>query len=133
MTEAVDRSSKSRRRFLQGVVGGVAAGALAGDAIAQTSKGTENVPPNIPEWTKTPGDPAGSQPYGTPSEYEKNVVRHVPKNAPQYISAASRTPLQDLDRIITPNGLFYERHHGGIPILTRRSIDWFCMGSSTSR
>jgi sulfane dehydrogenase subunit SoxC len=64
---------------------------------------------------KTPGDPAGSQPYGTPSEYEKNVVRHLPKNAPQYISAASRTPLQDLDGIITPNGLFYERHHGGIP------------------
>jgi len=115
MTEAVDRSSKSRRRFLQGVAGGVAAGALAGDAIAQTSKGTENVPPNIPEWMKTPGDPAGSQSYGTPSEYEKNVVRHVPKNAPQYISAASRTPLQDLDGIITPNGLFYERHHGGIP------------------
>jgi sulfane dehydrogenase subunit SoxC len=115
MTEAIDRSSKSRRRFLQGVASGVAAGALAGQAAAETAANAENLPPNIPEWMKTPGDPAGSQPYGTPSEYEKNVVRHVPKNAPQYISAASRTPLQDLDGIITPNGLFYERHHGGIP------------------
>ncbi|MBV9251889.1 MAG: sulfite dehydrogenase [Acetobacteraceae bacterium] len=115
MTEAVDRSAKSRRRFLQGVASGVAAGALAGQAAAETAVNAENLPPNVPEWMKTPGDPAGSQPYGTPSEYEKNVVRHVPKNAPQYLSAASRTPLQDLDGIITPNGLFYERHHGGIP------------------
>jgi sulfane dehydrogenase subunit SoxC len=115
MTEAVDRTSKSRRRFLQSVASGAAAGALVGQAAAETAGNAENVPPNIPEWMKAPGDPAGSQPYGTPSEYEKNVVRHVPKNAPQYISAASRTPLQDLDGIITPNGLFYERHHGGIP------------------
>jgi sulfane dehydrogenase subunit SoxC len=115
MTEAVDRTSKSRRRFLQGVASGAAAGALAGQAAAETASNAENVPPNIPEWMKAPGDPAGSQPYGMPSTYEKDVVRHVPKNAAQYISAASRTPLQDLDGIITPNGLFYERHHGGIP------------------
>ena len=117
MKQESDRpSAASRRRFLQGaVVGGVAASALSRDAIAETAKAADNLPPNVPEWMKTPGDPAGSQPYGTPSEYEKNVVRHVPKNAPQYLSAASRTPLQDLDGIITPNGLFYERHHGGIP------------------
>ncbi len=66
---------------------------------------------------KTPGDPVGSQLYGTPSPFEKDVVRNVPKNGAQYISAASRTPLQDLDGIITPNGLFYERHHGGIPAI----------------
>ena len=35
----------------------------------------------------------------------------------QYISASSRTPLQELDGIITPNGLFYERHHGGVPTI----------------
>jgi sulfane dehydrogenase subunit SoxC len=117
MKQESDRpSAASRRQFLQGaVVGGVAASALSSEAIAETAKRAENLPPDIPEWMKTPGDPAGSQPYGTPSEYEKNVVRHVPQNAPQYISAASRTPLQDLDGIITPNGLFYERHHGGIP------------------
>ncbi|MBV9393860.1 MAG: sulfite dehydrogenase [Methylobacteriaceae bacterium] len=117
MKQESDRpSAASRRRFLQGaVVGGVAASALSRDAIAETAKAADNLPPNVPEWMKTPGDPAGSQPYGTPSEYEKNVVRHVPKNAPQYLSAASRTPLQDLDGIITPNGLFYERHHGGVP------------------
>jgi sulfane dehydrogenase subunit SoxC len=93
----------------------MAAGALASEATAEAAKNTENLPPNVPEWMKTPGDPVGSQLYGTPSAYEKNVVRNIPKNAAQYVSAASRTPLQDLDGIITPNGLFYERHHGGIP------------------
>jgi sulfane dehydrogenase subunit SoxC len=66
---------------------------------------------------KAPGDLVGSQLYGAPSSFEKGVVRNVPKNAAQYLSAASRTPLQDLDGIITPNGLFYERHHGGIPAI----------------
>jgi sulfane dehydrogenase subunit SoxC len=106
----------SRRRFLRGAVaGGIAAGSLGGEARAETGKGADNLPPNVPEWMKTPGDPIGSQLYGMPSEHEKNVVRNIPKNAAQLISAASRSPLQDLDGIITPNGLFYERHHGGIP------------------
>jgi sulfane dehydrogenase subunit SoxC len=116
MTRSGDNSSStSRRRFLGAIAGGVAAGGLASQTMAEAAKGTENLPPDVPEWMKAPGDPAGSQPYGTPSTYERNVVRYVPKNAAQYISAASRTPLQDLDGIITPNGLFYERHHGGIP------------------
>jgi sulfane dehydrogenase subunit SoxC len=97
-------------------MGGAVAGGLAGrEALADAP--SENTPPNVPEWMKAPGDPVGSQLYGTPSPFEKDVVRNVPKNAAQYISAASRTPLQDLDGIITPNGLFYERHHGGIPAI----------------
>ncbi|MEO8714592.1 MAG: sulfite dehydrogenase, partial [Acetobacteraceae bacterium] len=74
-----------------------------------------NIPPKIPEWMKAPGAPVGSELYGTPSPFESKVVRNVPKDQAQYFSSASRTPLQDLDGIITPNGLFYERHHGGIP------------------
>ncbi len=110
----------SRRHFLRKgglAVGGIAAGALTSGAAsaADDAAGSQNLPPNVPEWMKTPGDPVGGQLYGTPSTFEKNVIRNVPKNAPQYISASSRTPLQDLDGIITPNGLFYERHHGGVP------------------
>jgi sulfane dehydrogenase subunit SoxC len=110
----------SRRHFLRKgglAVGGIAAGALTSGAAsaAGDAAGSQNLPPNVPEWMKTPGDPVGGQLYGTPSTFEKNVIRNVPKNAPQYISASSRTPLQDLDGIITPNGLFYERHHGGVP------------------
>jgi sulfane dehydrogenase subunit SoxC len=109
----------SRRQFLRGgaVIGGAAlAGGIAGPASAAAAE-TSNLPPNIPEWMKVPGDPMGSQLYGTPSPFEKGVVKNIPQNLPQYLSASGRTPLQDLDGIITPNGLFYERHHAGVPTI----------------
>jgi sulfane dehydrogenase subunit SoxC len=115
-----DLAVPSRRRFLResgALMGGAVLGGLASsEALAETSA-AGNVPPNIPEWMKTPGDAMGSQLYGAPSPFEKNVVKNIPKNLPQYTSASGRTPLQDLDGIITPNGLFYERHHGGVPAI----------------
>jgi sulfane dehydrogenase subunit SoxC len=99
------------------VIGGaVLASGIAGSASAIDSN-SKNLPPNLPEWMKVPGDPMGSQLYGTPSPFEKNVVKNIPKDLPQYLSASGRTPLQDLDGIITPNGLFYERHHAGVPTI----------------
>ncbi|MDH2384833.1 sulfite dehydrogenase [Bradyrhizobium sp. CER78] len=90
------------------------AGVAGSPALAEQEN---NLPPNVPEWMKAPGDPMGSQPYGTPSVHEKGVVKNISKTLPQYISASGRTPLQELDGIITPNGLFYERHHGGVPTI----------------
>ena len=58
------------------------------------------------------GDPMGSQLYGTPSPFEKSAIKNIPKDLPQYLSASGRTPLQELDGIITPNELFYERQIG---------------------
>jgi sulfane dehydrogenase subunit SoxC len=110
-------AAPSRRRILReggALIGGaVLAGGLAGEAAADAS----NLPPNAPEWMKTPGDPMGSQLYGTPSPFEKGVVKNISKNLKQYLSASGRAPLGDLDGIITPNGLFYERHHGGVPTI----------------
>ena len=125
MTEPTDVGNDpgvtSRRRFLReggALVGGaVLAGGLAGSKTQAAGENADNLPPNIPEWMKTPGDPMGSQPYGTPSPFEKDVVKNIPKDLPQYLSASGRTPLQDLDGIITPNGLFYERHHAGVPTI----------------
>ena len=120
MTDSVDDSATtSRRRFLRkgAVIGGAA---LASGIIGSTGavdSNSDNLPPNLPEWMKVPGDPMGSQLYGTPSPFEKNVVKNISKNLPQYLSASGRTPLQDLDGIITPNGLFYERHHAGVPTI----------------
>ncbi|UGY02368.1 sulfite dehydrogenase [Bradyrhizobium quebecense] len=108
----------SRRRFLQAgaALAGGSAIAGVGGSTALAEQGN-NFPPNVPEWMKAPGDPMGSQPYGTPSVHEKGVVKNISKTLPQYISASGRTPLQELDGIITPNGLFYERHHGGVPTI----------------
>jgi len=123
MTEPIkiDQAATSRRRFLReggALLGGtvIASGLAGGEALA-ASESSDNLPPNVPEWMKTPGDPMGSQPYGTPSRFEKDVIKNIPKDLPQYLSASGRTPLQDLDGIITPNGLFYERHHGGVPTI----------------
>jgi sulfane dehydrogenase subunit SoxC len=115
-TEKNGIAAASRRHFLRAgaVVGGAA---LAGGIGGGRAAGADNLPPNTPEWMKVPGDPMGSQPYGTPSPFEKNVVKNISKDLPQYLSASGRTPLQDLDGIITPNGLFYERHHAGVPTI----------------
>ncbi|MGY3614616.1 sulfite dehydrogenase [Bradyrhizobium sp. USDA 10063] len=111
---------RSRRHFLQAgaaVAGGAALGATPAALADAATADTSNLPPNIPEWMKAPGAPMGDQPYGTPSMYEKGVVKNVSKTLQQYLSASGRTPLQELDGIITPNGLFYERHHGGVPTI----------------
>ena len=108
----------SRRHFLQAGAALASGSAMAGFAGTNAlAVSDSNLPPSVPEWMKAPGDPTGSQPYGAPSVHEQGVVRNISKTLPQYVSAASRTPLQELDGIITPNGLFYERHHGGVPTI----------------
>jgi sulfane dehydrogenase subunit SoxC len=117
-----------RRRFLQkGAMLGLAGAASVGNAawgqqqpaspgISPTvGDATSNLPPGVPEWSKKPGAPAGGKPYGVPSSYEKSVIRDLRPTDKQYFSSSTRTPLGELDGIITPNGLFYERHHGGVP------------------
>jgi sulfane dehydrogenase subunit SoxC len=117
-----DRKSGSTRRSRRDVLwrgsqlaGAAVAGAVLPETVHAAGDADKNLPPNVPEWMQSPGADVGSQPYGTPSPFEKSVIRNIPKNLKQYTSASVRTPLQDLDGIITPNGLFYERHHGGIP------------------
>jgi len=111
--------AKSRRAFMRasGALVGSGALALSAKAASQSAAEATASPPAIPESMKAPGAPVGDKLYGVPSKYEDHVVRNVPKNAKQYISSASRTPLVDLDGIITPSGLFYERHHGGVPVI----------------
>ena len=108
MSKKIDTSEKpsrtTRRRFLKS--GSAAAGGVILGTGASAAAETENLPPNVPDWMKAPGDPMGSQPYGAPSPFEKGVVKNISKNLKQYISASGRTPLQELDGIITPNGLF---------------------------
>jgi sulfane dehydrogenase subunit SoxC len=110
-----------RRRFLQsgGALLGLAAatGASAAVAKATGAKSTADALPAIPDSMKALGTPIGTQPYGTPSPFESGVVRNVPAKQAQYWSSTSRSPLAELDGIITPSGLFYERHHAGVPTI----------------
>lgn len=111
-----EKAETTRRGFLKTgatVVGGGVA-AISGVSAAAAQEGA-NLPPNVPEWMTHPGADTGTHPYGLPSPFEKDVVRKILDEPKQYSSASSRTPLEKLNGIITPNGLHYERHHGGIP------------------
>lgn len=106
----------SRRRFLKtSAIGSLTlvAGAGVGEAMAA---GDDNLPPNVPEWMKTLGPGVTANPYGNPSPYEKNTIRrNVPWLTATEESSINFTPLHELDGIITPSGLCFERHHGGVP------------------
>jgi sulfane dehydrogenase subunit SoxC len=110
----------SRRRFLQGALaGGVLASGGASSALAQKRVAPEggnpkNLPPNVPGWSQVLGDGVAAHPYGKPSKFEKHVIRRdVEWLTASRESSVNFTPLHELDGIITPNGLCFERHHAG--------------------
>lgn len=114
-------ANSSRRSLLSTAVAGGSALLITGlPKQAQAAS-----PLTIPPWTKTLGEPVLERPYGLPSPFEKNVIRRetlaadMPGgyNFPTRHSYWSTTPLQDLRGTITPNGLFFERHHAGVPIV----------------
>ena len=75
-----------------------------------------NLPPNVAEWSKTLGAPILASAYGVPSKFESNVRRREsPGLTRTPHSSVAFTPLQSLFGIITPSGLHFERHHGGVP------------------
>lgn len=74
MTEPIDRTKATRRRFLAGAAGLAAAGASVRAALADNAK---NLPPNVPDWTRQFGAGVGDKPYGVPSKYEKDVIRRT--------------------------------------------------------
>ncbi|QHD00738.1 MULTISPECIES: sulfite dehydrogenase [Pseudomonas] len=71
-------------------------------------------PLEVPTWTKSLGGPTAVA-YGKPSKFETGAVRSLYPGLKEPMSAYSTSPLQELDGIITPNGLFYERNHAGVP------------------
>lgn len=64
-------------------------------------------------WMKTPGAPFTN--YGTPSPYEREVVRWIAATEAAPSNGVSWSPLHELDGIVTPSGLHFERHHNGVP------------------
>jgi sulfane dehydrogenase subunit SoxC len=108
-------ASPRRRRFIaRGAMASLAA--ASGAAVAEAKTGTHNLPPNVPQWMREPGAGFLNPPYGLPSPFENTVVRKLP-DQPAAFPTATRTPLQSLFGTHTPNGLFFERHHAGVPAI----------------
>ncbi len=114
MTSHRDDPAPSRRRFLGGAALAGAGLVTAGSARAEAGK-PDPLITDVQDWNRYLGEGVDKHPYGVPSRYEKNVIRRdVPWLTASPESSANFTPLHDLDGIITPSGLCFERHHGGI-------------------
>jgi len=122
VTDSEGMTVNDRRDFLRkgiAAVGGMAAATVAGGANAADAMiNSTNLPPNEPSWGRMLGHGVIEYPYGQPSKYESHVVRRtVPWLTAESISSISMTPLHELKGIITPNGLVFERYHGGVPTI----------------
>lgn len=106
-----DTTKPNRRTFLRGA-------AITGAAAATGTMAHAAPDPAITEkkaWNQMLGDGVDARPYGMPSPYEADVVRRdVPWLTADPVSSVNFTPLHELDGVITPNGLCFERHHAGI-------------------
>jgi sulfane dehydrogenase subunit SoxC len=107
----------SRRRFLTAAAAAGASAALAGRASAQAGAPDKPDPliTEVQDWNRMLGPGVEAAPYGKPSRFEAHVVRrNVPWLTADTASSVNFTPLHELDGIVTPNGLCFERHHSGV-------------------
>ncbi len=105
-----------RRQMLRA---SVAAGGLLMAGAAKAASPPIDAPPADDPWSKVLGPGVDDRPYGKPSRYEADAIRrYVPWLAQSTQADASFTPLQDQPGVITANGFFFERYHGG-----RTSVD----------
>ncbi|MEL6767537.1 MAG: sulfite dehydrogenase [Pseudomonadota bacterium] len=103
----------ARRAFLRGGIAAGGAALAAGAARAEGDPAILDI--NETPWTQFMGEGVDARPYGSPSPHEAHVVRrNVAWLTADPVSSVNFTPLHELDGYITPNGLCFERHHGGI-------------------
>ena len=110
MTGIIDKTA-TRRQFLRASV--AAGGSLAAAGSAQALTGEAAILEKQP-WRQDLGDAVDEAPYGMPSDFEAHVKRrNVEWLTADTVSSINFTPLHDLEGIITPNGVCFERHHAG--------------------
>ncbi len=119
----------SRRNFFKKTatysMGALAAASVVAPVTVDASEHIKANPeddPNIMEekpWSLQFGDDVRTNLYGQPSPYEHKVTRRTTPilSSGNYRASIAVTPIQDLSGIITPNGLFFNRHHGGTPTI----------------
>jgi len=92
--------------------------ALAGTSLlaseAASGKGDPAIM-NHTKWGQTWGDPVSVNLYGMPSPYEHNNIRRNTSllSSGNFRASIAVTPIHESEGIITPNGLFFSRSHGG--------------------
>ncbi len=110
-----EQDKTSRRGFLAAAAAGSVLAASGAHAQGAGARAADKAITELPDWSKYLGDGVADRPYGKPSKFEAHVVRRdVEWLTASRQSSVNFTPLHELDGIITPSGLCFERHHGGI-------------------
>ena len=123
----------NRRDWLKG---GLKAGGALGVSLALPGVATASDPDplitEIQDWNRYLGDGVDARPYGSPSQFESDVVRRdVSWLTADSKSSINFTPLHELDGIITPSGVCFERHHGGIAEIDKAAEIYFGFRAKT--
>ncbi len=113
-SEIVSNEPKLDRRDFFRKTAVFGASALAGTSIFASEDDPAIM--HHPKWGQKWGDPVTKNLYGMPSKYEHNVTRRYTKllASGNFRASIAVSPIQDLKGIITPNGLFFSRSHGGV-------------------
>ncbi|HHD79127.1 MAG TPA: sulfite dehydrogenase [Epsilonproteobacteria bacterium] len=121
VSENVDATAtqSSRRDFFKKTAAYSVSALAAASVMAPVKVKAEDDPAIIEEqpWATKWGEPVTYNLYGQPSPYESNVTRRTTEllSSGNMRASIAVTPIQDLNGIIVPNGLFFNRHHGGTP------------------
>ena len=105
-------SQTSRRDFFRKAAA-VTATAVAGSSLL--AKDDPLIMHHV-KWGQKLGDPVTENRYGMPSKYEHNVLRRNTKllASGNFQASIAVAPIHESEGIITPNGLFFSRCHGGV-------------------
>ena len=114
-----------RRDFFRKAAAYSAGAVVASSVLANADEHIKANPeddPNIMEekpWSLELGSPVTKNLYGQPSPYEHNVTRRTTSilSSGNFQASIAVTPIQDSCGIVTPNGLFFNRCHGGTPTI----------------
>ena len=108
---------KSRRDFFKKAAT-LSVGAVAAASVLNPVKAKADDPAIMEEqpWATTLGDPVTKNRYGMPSPYEHNNIRRNMKllQSGNWQASIAMCPIHESMGILTPNGLFFSRAHGGV-------------------
>ena len=111
-----------RQFFAKG--GKLATGSLLFSGLLSSLDARVSVRLKVPQWSTSLGTATAANLYGVPSPFEKDVIKEIRlSGAPEgYVSnsialTSANSPISKIRGIITPNGLFFERNHSGVPVI----------------
>jgi len=108
---------KSRRDFFKKAAT-LSVGAISAATVLSPVKAKADDSAIMEEqpWATTLGDPVTKNRYGMPSPYEHNNLRRNMKllQSGNWQASIAMCPIHESMGIVTPNGLFFSRAHGGV-------------------